>query len=232
MIRQHDPQISAADFLPATNDPELLRRAAETCRGCDLHERGARTVFGAGPAAARLVFIGDQPDQEENVNGLPFSGPAGRLFDAVLADVGIDRRLVYVTNVVKHFPGFSFRGAARRHPNPKHERGIESLARKPQHATKGEMRACRPWLEAELAAIQPAMIVCLGAVAARAVFGPDFRVSRRHGEIAATAWAPWTMATYHPAAILRNPDATRADIQQAFSEDLRTAARQLRTLSE
>ncbi len=213
MIRQNGLQTSATDFLPTTGDLLALRRAAQDCRGCVLHQSGSQAVFGAGPADARLMFIGHEPEQEDDASGEPFSGPAGKLLDAVLADVGIDRRQTYLTNAVKHFPGRSGIG-------------------EPKHATVRQIRACFPWLEAELAAVRPAMIVCLGAVAARAILGSDFRVSQRHGEVISTIWAPWTMATYHPAAILRNPDATRADVQQAFAEDLRRAADRLHDLSD
>ncbi len=213
MIHRNLDPISARDFLPAAGDLLALRRAAQDCRGCALHQCGSQAVFGAGPADARLMFIGHEPEQEDDASGEPFSGPAGKLLDSVLADVGIDRRQAYFTTAVKHFPG-------------------RSANSEPKHATMRQIRACIPWLEAELAAVRPAMIVCLGAVAARAILGSDFRVSQRHGEVISTIWAPWTMATYHPAAILRNPDATRADVHQAFAEDLRRAAERLHDLSD
>jgi uracil-DNA glycosylase family protein len=213
MIRQNVQQTSASDFLPAAGDLLALRRASQDCCGCVLHQCGSQAVFGAGPTNARLMFIGHQPEPEDEELGEPFSGPTGRLFDAVLADVGIDRRHAYLTNIVKHFPGRRANG-------------------EPKHATVRQIRACFPWLEAELAVVRPAIVVCLGAVAARAILGAGFRVSQRHGEVISTNWAPWTMATFHPAAILHSPDAIRADVQQAFAEDLRRAAEHLHELCD
>ena len=158
-----------------------------------------------------LVFVADQPDSEDDEQGRPLIGPAGRLFDAVLGEVGIDRRQVYVTLAVKHFKWV--------------QRGPERLAAR---ATAGEVRACFPWLEAELDAIRPEIIVCLGAVAAKALLGPEFRVSREHGQVLSTNWATCTLATFHPAAILRCPDAIRADVQQAFVADLKRVAERLK----
>ncbi len=210
MIRQR-MENSAVDFLPAANDLASLRRAAEVCRGCDLFRGAKRTVFGEGPADARLVFVADQPDQDDDGLGRPLSGSAEKLFNAVLAEVGIDRRQVYVTHAVKHLKWVL--------------RGSEPLPARP---SAGEVRACFPWLEAELAAIRPEIIVCLGAVAAKALLGPAFRVSREHGRFFSTDWAPCTLATYHPAAILHCPDAIRADVQQAFVSDLTRVAERLR----
>jgi uracil-DNA glycosylase family protein len=211
MIRQPILETSAAEFLPAERGIATLRRAAISCRGCELYCGAARTVFGEGPSDARLVFVADQPDAEDDEQGQPLTGPAGRLFDAVLGEVGIDRRKVYVTLAVKHFKWV--------------QRGLERLAAR---ANASEVRACFPWLEAELDAIRPEIIVCLGAVAAKALLGPEFRVSREHGHVVSTNWAPCTLATFHPAAILHCPDAIRADVQQAFVADLTCVAERLK----
>jgi uracil-DNA glycosylase len=212
MIRQRGTEKSAAEYLPTGRNIAGLRRAAMSCRGCELYRGATRTVFGEGPSDARLVFVADQPDSEDDELGRPLVGPAGRLFDAVLGEVRIDRRQVYVTLAVKHFKWV--------------QRGPERLA---ALAIAGEVRACVPWLEAELDAIRPEIIVCLGAVAAKALLGPEFRVSREHGQVFSTKWAPCTLATFHPAAILRCPDAIRADVQQAFAADLKRVAELFRT---
>jgi DNA polymerase len=209
MIRPIQSSISAADFLPSERNLESLRRAAAACRGCKLYPCARQPVFGEGPADARVVFVGEQPEAEDDETGQPFTGLAGKLLRQAMNEVGIDVGNVYLTNVVKHFkqaledPGVALKPASR------------------------EIKACLPWLEAELEAIRPDMVVCLGAVASQALIGPAFRVSKQHGVAVFTEWAPWTMATYHPAAILRCPDAIRADIQQAFLEDLRLVAKRL-----
>jgi DNA polymerase len=204
---------SAAEFLPADRGLPSLRRAAQSCRGCELYHGATQTIFGEGPADARLVFVADQPDADDDQLGRPFSGPAGKLFDAVLGEVGINRRDVYITHVVKHWKWV-----------------VRSGERLTARASAGEVRACLGWLEAELMAIRPETIVCLGAVAAKALLGPTFRVSREHGQFFSTDWAPCTLATYHPAAILRCPDAIRADVQQALVADLTRVAIRLRSM--
>ena len=209
MIKQH-VNLSAADFLPTHCDIASLRQAAGLCRGCNLFRTAVQTVFGEGPADARLVFVGEQPEREDDEQGRPFVGPAGKLFRIALAEVGIDVSQIYLTNVVKHF---------KPAPDDTSRSAVKPAAR--------EIRACFPWLVAELEAIRPEMVVCLGAVASQALLGPRFRVSKQHGEVLSTIWAPWTIATYHPAAILRSPDAIRADVQQAFLADLRRAAERL-----
>ncbi len=210
MIRQIAFDASAADFLPPERNWESLRVAARGCRGCKLYHCARQTVFGEGPANARLVFVGEQPELEDDEAGRPFTGPAGKLLRQAMAEVGIDAGQVYLTNVVKHVK-----------PAPDDPRATLKPA-------ASEIKACLPWLEAELAVIQPEMIVCLGAVASQALIGRAFRVSKQHGSVVFTEWAPWATATYHPAAILRCPDAVRADIQQAFLEDLRLVAERLR----
>jgi DNA polymerase len=209
MIRPIQSSMSAADFLPPERNLESLRRAGAACRGCKLYLCAHQTVFGEGPEDARVVFAGEQPEAEDNEAGRPFTGPAGKLLRQAMSEVGIDLERVYLTNVVKHF-----------------KRGLDDPGATLKPASR-EIKACLPWLEAELEAIRPEMVVCLGAVASQALIGPSFRVSKQHGAAVFTEWAPWTMATYHPAAILRCPDAIRADIQQAFLEDLRLVAERL-----
>jgi DNA polymerase len=180
---------SAADFLPGERTLPALREAAARCRGCHLWQRGTQTVFGAGPRKARVMLVGEQPGNDEDVAGAPFVGPAGRVLDRALEAVGVDRRDVYVTNVVKHFK-WEAKGKRRIHTKP----------------SQLEITACLPWLEAELDLVKPAALVCLGATAAQALLGPTFRVTRQRGEWVRARWAPRVMATIHPSAILRAPD--------------------------
>ena len=195
---------SATDFLPKERTLPTLREAARACRGCHLWQRGTQTVFGAGPSHARVMFVGEQPGHEEDLAGEPFVGPAGRILDRALQEVGIDRRHVYVTNVVKHFKW-------------------EAKGKRRIHAKPGplEISACLPWLEAELELVKPAGLVCLGATSAQALLGPKFRVTRQRGEWISARWAPHVMATVHPSAILRAPDeeARQAEMER-FVADL------------
>jgi DNA polymerase len=195
---------SAADFLPGERTLPALREAAARCRGCHLWQRGTQTVFGAGPRKARVMLVGEQPGNDEDVAGAPFVGPAGRVLDRALEAVGVDRRDVYVTNVVKHFK-WEAKGKRRIHTKP----------------SQLEITACLPWLEAELDLVKPAALVCLGATAAQALLGPTFRVTRQRGEWVRARWAPRVMATIHPSAILRAPDdeARRAEMGR-FVADL------------
>jgi uracil-DNA glycosylase family protein len=195
---------SAADFLPGERTLPALREAAARCRGCHLWQRGTQTVFGAGPRTARVMLVGEQPGNDEDVAGAPFVGPAGRVLDRALEAVGVDRRDVYVTNVVKHFK-WEAKGKRRIHTKP----------------NQLEITACLPWLEAELDVVKPAALVCLGATAAQALLGPTFRVTRQRGEWLSARWAPRVMATIHPSAILRAPDdeARRAEMER-FVADL------------
>jgi len=195
---------SAADFLPGERTLPALREAAARCRGCHLWQRGTQTVFGAGPRKARVMLVGEQPGNDEDVAGAPFVGPAGRVLDRALEAVGVDRRDVYVTNVVKHFK-WEAKGKRRIHTKP----------------SQLEITACLPWLEAELDLVTPAALVCLGATAAQALLGPTFRVTRQRGEWVRARWAPRVMATIHPSAILRAPDdeARRAEMER-FVADL------------
>jgi len=175
-----------------------LRKAAASCTGCDLYKNATQTVFGAGPATARLMLVGEQPGDAEDREGLPFVGPAGRLLDRALVAACIDRSLVYVTNAVKHFKWVQ-RGKRRLHAKP----GAR------------EIEACRPWPEAEIAVLAPAVIVCLGATAAQALLGRDFRVTQRRGELIPSTLAPHVMATIHPSSLLREPDKARREAEFA-----------------
>jgi uracil-DNA glycosylase len=203
-IRRSQATGSAADFLPKERTLPALREAAAHCRGCHLWQRGTQTVFGEGPSHARVMMVGEQPGNEEDLAGRPFVGPAGRVLDRALEEAGIDRRDVYVTNVVKHFK-WEAKGKRRIHAKP----------------NQLEIAACLPWLEAELDVVKPSALVCLGATAAQALLGPKFRVTRQRGEWISARWAPHVMATIHPSAILRAPDdeARRAEMER-FVADL------------
>lgn len=209
----------AGDFLPERRSLTALRKAAEGCRGCELHRVGTQTVFGEGRPSARMVLLGEQPGDREDREGRPFVGPAGRLLDELLADAGIDRDDAYVTNAVKHFRWVEGRGKRRMHKSPSAE----------------HVRACRPWLEAELAAIEPDLLLCLGATAAKTVFGPKFRVTRDRGRIFGAdetrldpAGELAVMATIHPSALLRiDSEKERRAERRAVVDDLRAAAAQL-----
>jgi uracil-DNA glycosylase family protein len=185
-----------------------VRALAEGCRACELWARATQTVFGDGSPKARLLLVGEQPGNSEDLEGAPFVGPAGRMLDRALVDAGIDRDDVYVTNVVKHFKW-------RRAPS-----GKRRIHQKPD---RGEIEACRPWLEAEVARIRPTLVVCLGATAAQALLGRDFRVTRQHGEVLDSDLGP-ALGTIHPSAILRAPDDARDEAYDGFVADLRAAA--------
>lgn len=196
---------SAADLIPRRPTWQSLHDAAAGCRACDLWKRGTQTVFGEGAAESRVMLVGEQPGNEEDLSGHPFVGPAGRLLDRALEEAGIDRRLAYVTNVVKHFK-WEARGKRRIHSKP--------------NAT--EVTACRPWLEAELELVHPRVLVCLGATAAQALLGRQFRVTQNRGRWVESSLAPFVMATVHPSSILRAPDSeTRQTETSRFIADLR-----------
>jgi len=203
----------ATPFLPERISLETLREAAAGCEGCDLYRTGTQTVFGEGSSQADVLFIGEQPGDQEDRAGQPFVGPAGRVLDEALEEVSIDRDNVYVTNVVKHFK-FVLRGKRRIHSKP----------------NAREIRACLPWLNAELAVVKPKVIVLLGATAAQALLGSSFRVTQMRGQpIEGTDLAPYLLATVHPASVLRAPDdEARAADRQAFVEDLRVVSELLR----
>jgi len=199
----------AAPFVPAGAGVAELREAAGRCTGCDLYRHATQAVFGRGPGNARIVLVGEQPGDQEDRQGAPFVGPAGEVLDRAMAEVGLQRDQVYVTNAVKHFK-FEMRGKRRIHQTPR----------------ANELAACRPWLEAELAAINPEVLVCLGATAARAIFGASFRITQDRGRFAATRWAPKTIATFHPSAVLRGEDETQqAKLYEMLVEDLKKVAR-------
>jgi DNA polymerase len=188
-----------------------LRAEAAGCRACDLWRTGTQTVFGEGREGAEVVMVGEQPGDREDIEGRPFVGPAGRVLDEALEKVGIDRDLVYVTNVVKHFK-WRPRGKRRIHQKPNAE----------------EIRACRPWLDAELEVVQPRVLVCLGSVAAQALLGRQFRVTRERGRFVESPLAERVIATVHPSSILRAPDAdARSSAMADFVADLAVVAREL-----
>jgi uracil-DNA glycosylase len=203
----HAATPSAADYLPVRLSVGSLRRAEQNCRGCELYQKATQAVGGEGPARAQMVLVGEAPGDEEDKKGHPFVGPAGALLDQLLEAAGINRAEVFLTNVVKHFK-WEPRGKRRLHAKP----------------NAREIAACRPWLEAEIELMRPHVIVCLGATAAQALLGRDFRITQRRGEVV-TGSLGNIVATYHPAAVLRAPDADqRQQMKQALIEDLRTAA--------
>jgi uracil-DNA glycosylase len=206
-----DPATTAAVFLPERLSLAALREAAAGCTACPLHLTGTQTVFGEGARAARLLLVGEQPGDNEDLEGRPFVGPAGRLLDEALEEAGIDRASAYVTNAVKHFK-WQPRGKRRIHQKP----------------NAAELAACRPWLDAELEVVQPEALVLLGATAAQALLGRGFRVTRDRGTLLESELAPVTLATVHPSSILRAPDAeARRRERSLFVDDLRVAARAL-----
>ena len=187
---------------------DALRTLATGCRACHLWARATQTVFGDGPTDARVMIVGEQPGNSEDLEGAPFVGSAGRLLDRALVDAGIDRTQVYVTNVVKHFKWRRARtGKKRIHDKP----------------NRGEVEACRPWLDAEATRLRPELIICLGATAAQALLGSDFRVTRQHGDVVESALGP-VLATIHPSAVLRAPDDVRDETYDGLVADLRAAA--------
>ncbi|HLZ94819.1 MAG TPA: UdgX family uracil-DNA binding protein [Candidatus Dormibacteraeota bacterium] len=203
--------MGAEEYVPANHDLDSLRSAAEGCRGCGLWENATQTVFGEGARKATLMLVGEQLGDREDVEGKPFVGPAGRLLDEGLAEAGIERSGVYVTNAVKHFRWVR-RGKRRLHEKPNRQ----------------QVRACRPWLEAEIDAVRPRLIVLMGATAAQSLLGAAFRVTQHRGEVVPTPVGVPAVATVHPSSILRAPDDTsRAEAKAAFVADLRAVAREL-----
>ncbi|MDX6437642.1 MAG: uracil-DNA glycosylase [Gaiellaceae bacterium] len=199
---------SAAAFLPDRLSLTSLREAARECTACPLWRSGTQTVFGEGKKRARLLLVGEQPGDREDLEGRPFVGPAGRLLDECLAEAGIDRKDTYLTNVVKHFK-WEARGKRRIHQKP----------------NWSEISACRPWVEAELEVVKPHVLVCLGATAAQALLGREVRVTRDRGRLLECELAPVAIATVHPSSILRARDREERQREQAlFVDDLRLAA--------
>ncbi len=202
---------SAADFLPDDQSLPKLREAAAGCRGCHLWELGTQTVFGEGSREAAVMFVGEQPGDQEDRAGRPFVGPAGRVFDDALVEAGIDRASTYVTNAVKHFKWQA--------------RGKRRINQKPNWT---EMTACRPWLEAELAAVEPRILVLLGATAAQTLLGRQFRVTQWRGKLIESELAELVTATVHPSSILRGEPEEREANFGAFVSDLRIVAAALK----
>jgi uracil-DNA glycosylase family protein len=209
-------ETSAAPFVPEERTLPILAKAVQECRGCDLYRNATQAVFGeleTGVPAKKpkvvVMMIGEQPGDHEDKEGRPFVGPAGKLLDRCLEEVGIDRSKVYVTNTVKHFK-WEPRGKLRIHKKPDMK----------------EIRACRPWLDAELETVQPKLIVCLGAVAAQALLGSSFKITQEHGKLREAEGLPPIIATLHPSAILRaRTDGDRHRQRETFVQDLREVAR-------
>ncbi len=192
---------------PETSSLTEMRKAASNCTACHLYKRATQTVFGEGPKRAPIVLMGEQPGDFEDAAGKPFVGPAGKILDRALAEAGINRDEVYVTNAVKHFK-WEPRGKRRIHQKP----------------NSREIAACRPWLEAELRLIKPKLLVCLGSTAGQTIFGPSFRVTRERGKVLSSKLAPRVVATVHPSSLLRQPDEMSRDREYArFVVDLRVA---------
>lgn len=204
------------DWIPApapeTSSLATLKSAAKSCTACHLYKHATQTVFGEGAKGARLMLLGEQPGDQEDLAGKPFVGPAGEILDRALEEAGINRAEVYVTNTVKHFK-WEPRGKRRIHKKP----------------NSREIAACRPWLEAELRVVRPGLLVCLGATAAQAIFGPAFRVTRERGRVLASELTPKVLATVHPSSLLRQPDEeSREREYKHFVADLRAALKAAR----
>src|SRR5687767_7281514 len=203
---------SAAPFVPETTSVRTLSAAAHACRGCDLYKTATQVVFGSGPRTARVMFVGEQPGDQEDRHGEPFVGPAGAVLQKALEDAGIPRDQVYVTNAVKHFK-WEPRGKRRIHKKPR----------------ASEIKACRPWLEAELRAVKPVVLVCLGATAAQSVLGSQFKLMQQRGQSLPSTLAPQVVATIHPSAVLRAPDSeARREAFEMLVADLKVVAKALR----
>ncbi len=207
---------TAAPFVPTHSTLPKLREAAAGCKGCELWKLGTQTVFGGGAPHARVMFVGEQPGDQEDKAGKPFVGPAGRILDKALIEAGINRNEVYVTNAVKHFK-WEPRGKRRIHKKP----------------NQLEINACRPWLEAEVSVIKPKVIVCLGATAAQSILGKSFKVTQQRGELIPHDLAPHVVATVHPSSILRAPDEDKRHEEMAkFVEDLKQVAAALKNIEK
>jgi DNA polymerase len=205
---------TAAPLVPPRPTISKLQEAARDCRACPLWKTGTQTVFGEGSRHAKVVFVGEQPGNDEDLAGKPFVGPAGKLLDKALEEAGINRNQVYVTNAVKHFK-WEPKGKRRIHKKPNGR----------------EIAACRPWLEAELSVLKPKVLVCLGATAAQALLGKDFRVSRQRGQFIQSELAENTVATVHPSSILRAPDEeTRHREMALFVADLKKIAKVIQSV--
>jgi uracil-DNA glycosylase len=201
-------RVDVRELIPADPDLERLRQVASTCEGCDLYRSATQTVFGEGPRSAPVMLVGEQPGDQEDKQGHPFVGQAGRILGDALEEAEINRDAIYVTNVVKHFKW--------------EERGKRRIHKKPNAS---EIMACRPWLDAELEVVRPRVLVCLGATAAQALLGKSFRVSRSRGEPVESDLAPLVMATVHPSSILRAPEDARSEAFRSLVSDLGLVAK-------
>lgn len=211
-----EPNVSAADFLPESHTLKALRDAAAHCRGCELYKNATQTVFGEGKARAAIMLVGEMPGDREDIEGHPFVGPAGKLLDRAMQAARLPRKEVYLTNAVKHF-NFVERGKRRIHATPK----------------QIHVRGCRPWLEEEIKAVRPAVVVALGATAAQTLLGPAFRLTHHRGEVLSNDLTGHIVATVHPSAILRAPDddARHAEMEK-FVKDLRNVRKVLERAAE
>jgi len=206
--KKNDDYARPAD-PPDSSNWSAVREAAKDCTACHLYKNATQTVFGEGPKSARMMLVGEQPGDYEDVAGKPFVGPAGKIMDRALEEAGIDRKKVYVTNAVKHFK-WEPRGKRRLHKKP----------------NAREIAACRPWLEAEVRLVRPNLVVAMGATAAQTIFGPSFRVTRERGKVLSSKLAPKVLATVHPSSLLRQPDEESRDREfKHFVSDLRVAVK-------
>ena len=211
MPTRRKPVQSELPLLIKPRGLEVLARDAKSCRNCDLWKHATQTVFGEGPERATLMLVGEQPGNDEDLQGHPFVGPAGKLLDRALDEAGIDRTAVYVTNIVKHFK-WEPRGKRRIHKKPR----------------QSEINACRPWIDDELAIVKPKALVCMGSTAAQALLGRQFKVTAERGKLVPSPLAPVVIATVHPSSILRAPDEeTRHEEFRRFVADLKVAAKHL-----
>ena len=211
MIRPKLTVETAAALIPPHSSLTALKKIAADCTACPLYANAAQTVFGEGPARAALMLVGETAGDREDIEGRPFVGPSGKLLDRCLAAAGLARDKAYVTNVVKHFK-WTPRGKRRIHGKP----------------NAMEIRACRPWLDAEIALVKPKVLVCLGATAAQTLLGADFRVSKQRGKLIASPLAPAVIATVHPSALLRADEAQRDEVIDHFIDDLKQVAKALK----
>ncbi len=208
LAKKNDDYARPAD-PPDSSNWSTVREAAKDCTACHLYKNATQTVFGEGPKSARMMLVGEQPGDYEDVAGKPFVGPAGKIMDRALEEAGIDRKKVYVTNAVKHFK-WEPRGKRRLHKKP----------------NAREIAACRPWLEAEVRLVRPNLVVAMGATAAQTIFGPSFRVTRERGKVLSSKLAPKVLATVHPSCLLRQPDEESRDREfKHFVADLRVAVK-------
>jgi uracil-DNA glycosylase family protein len=205
MIAVQRKTLGAGAFIPVSADLRQLREAVTWCEGCELYKHATQPVFGQGPSDARIVLIGEQPGDSEDRAGRPFVGPAGEVLNRAMAEAGMNRSHVYLTNAVKHF-AFEGRGKRRIHRTPR----------------LSEVTACKPWMEAELELVAPEFVVCLGATAAKAVFGAQFRLTEQRGKFLESKFADKTLATYHPSAVLRaDSQAAQDELYRILVEDLK-----------